>query len=442
MDRFLNNNLVLRIVAVILACILWFTVNAPQPSSSPGQSAFTAKDFPYAVQVTVAPDMMVTSIDHPTVVIEVKGSLVDTNSLPSQMMGVQVDADGRGLGPGTHTLVLKAANMPAVQYSIIPQAIQVTLEKKVTASKPVRIQVTGTPATGYQVGKVQPDVQTVQVSGVSSAVERVVAVTADISVQAAKTTVSHTLTLEPIDKNGRPVAGVEVDPVNVTTVVRIEPPQVAVKIMPEVVGTPAPGYAISGLGLTQSSVNVTAPPDVTANLSTMSLPVDVSRLSATQTLNIPIVPQAGWSRVQPNSVQVTVQVEKSAARTFKGVPVQVVNMPQGLSVSLGSTHTLDIRVSGPVSIVSQLRTSDLVAYIDASNLTTGSTSAPVSVSVPNWVSVTQLSQNRFPVSVTQAGANTTSNAAGNSTTGNASGNAAANAAGALNQTTTTSNQVQ
>ncbi len=436
MDRFLNNNLVLRIVAVILACILWFTVNAPQPASSSGQTALTAKDFPYAVQVSVASDMMVTSIDHPTVVIEVKGGLVDTNSLPSQMMGVQVDADARGLGPGRHTLVLKAVNMPAVQYSIIPQTIQVTLEKKVTASKPVRIHVTGTPATGYQIGQVQPDVQTVQVSGVSSAVERVVAVAANISVQSAKKTVSHTLTLEPIDQYGRPVAGVEVDPVNVTTVVRIEPPQVAVKLTPEVVGTPAPGYAISGLALTPSSVNVTAPPDVTANLNTVNLPVDVSRLNTTKTVSIPIVPQAGWSRVQPSKVQVTVKVEKSEARTFTGVPVQVVNVPQGLSVSLGSTRTLEIRVSGPVSIVSQLHTADLVAYIDASNLTTASTSAPVTVTVPNWVTVTQLSQNRLPVSVSQVGANnTTANATANTTA-----NAAANAAGAVNQTT--SNQAQ
>lgn len=427
MDRFFNNNLVLRIVAIVLACILWFTVNAPQTAQNPGQSASGVKDFPYAVHVNLPQDMMVTEIDHPTVVIEVKGNLVNTSSLPSAMMGVEVVADATGLSPGKHALTLKALNMPAAEYSIIPQTVNVTLEKKVTASKPVQIHVSGTPAKGYQVGQVQPDVDTVQVSGVSSAVSRVVAVTADISVKGAKTTVSHTLTLQPVDKNGNAVTGVEVDPINVTTVVHIEPPQVGINLTPEIFGTPAPGYAVSGISLAQASVNVTAPPDVTAKLTNINLPVDVSGLKSTTTLDVPIVPQAGWTHVDPGTVQVTVDIAKSASRTFTKVPLQVLNVPPGLTVTLGKPNTLDIRVSGPAPVISQLQTSDITAYIDASKLSTNDTSALVTVSVPDFVTVTQMSQTTVALSVQST--NVSNNAAGNQAgTNSAASNTASNSA--------------
>ena len=406
--------MVLRIVAVILACILWFTVNAPSPTSQAGQTAASVKDFPYAVQVNTQPDMMVTVIDHPTVVVEIRGGLLNNSSLPSEMMGVQVVADARGLGPGTHAVSLKAVGMPPVAYTILPQTVEVTLEKKVTASKPVQIHVTGTPAQGYQVAQVQPDVQAVQVSGVSSVVQRVAAVMADISVSGAKSTVSHTLTLEPVDKNGLPVSGVEVDPVNVTAVVRIEPPQMKVRLAPEVLGSPAPGYAVSGLSVGQQTVNVTASPDVTATLSQVTLPVDVSGLASTKTFTVPIVPGANWTQVVPSSVQVTVQISRSTARSFNGVPIQIRNIPQGATVTLSGTSNLDIRVSGPDSIISKLQTSNIMAYIDASGLTAGDTTADVHVSAPNWVTVTQLSQITVPVSVQSQG---TANNNNNTTVG-------------------------
>lgn len=424
MDKYLNNHIVLRIIAVVIACVLWLSINAPAPGSTSAQGATVAKDFPYEVHVNLSSDMMVSNLATSTVVIEIKSSIPDAASLPADMMGVEVVADARGLGPGPHTIPLKAQNMPPVRYSIIPTSITVTLTHKTTASKPVKVEVIGTAATGYQAGSPTTDVRTVEVSGASSAVSRVAAVTAQISVAGAKTTVSHTLTLAPVDKNGKPVAGVEVDPVNVTATVLVLPPEVSLKLVPEVVGNPASGYAVAGLALSPSSIAVSGTQESTNGLTTVTIPVDVQGLSSTQTVSVPVTRSFGWTKVTPDKVDVTVQVEASATRAFNKVQLQLENIPTGTQVTLGKVTSITVGVTGPKSLVSKLTTSDVIAYVDATGLTVRSTEAPVDVHVPQWIRVTQVSEATVPVTVTSNAPSGVDNstASGNSAgPGNASG---------------------
>lgn len=396
MDKFLKNNIVLRILAVVIACILWFTINVPANGSTPRQSV-NAKDFPYAVQVNLPSNMMVTDLTDPTAVVEVTGSILSDNSLPAEMMGVEVIADGRGLAPGKHVIPLKAQGMPPVQYTIVPSSITVTVATKSTVQKPVKVNVTGTPASGYEAGTATTTVPTVEVSGVSSAVNRVVAVTADISVAGAKTSVSHTLTLQPVDKYGKSVPGVQVDPVSVTVTVPVSPPQVSLQVVPEVVGQPAAGFAVAGVSVAPGSVSISGTPDSTANVSNLPLPVDVQNMRTTQSVQVSIPSRSDWTVVSPSQVQVTIKIEQSASVMESNIPLQVENVPSGMTVQLGNKKSVSVRVTGPKSIISKLKPSDIVAYVDASSLSSNSTSGPVGVALPQWVHVSQISDNEVPV---------------------------------------------
>lgn len=432
MDKFLNNIIVLRVIAIVIACVLWFSVNAPAPGSASAQAAAVGKDFPYAVHVELSPNTMVSNLAKSTVVIEVKSSTLDATSLPVDMMNVEVVADARGLGPGQHTVALKALNMPPVQYNILPSSITLTLTSKTTASKPIQVTVTGTPASGYQAGPATTDVSTAQVSGASSAVSRVAAVATKISVDGAKSTVSHTLTLGPVDKNGKPVPGVEVDPVNVTVTVPISPPEVSMQLSPEITGNAAPGYAVSGISVSPDSLAVFGTPKSTSGLTTLQVPVNVNGLRSTHTVTVPISLRSGWTKVKPEKVQVTVHVEPSEIRTFSKIPLHVEQIPTGLKVTAGPPAEVTVRVTGPQSLVANLTTSDVTAYVDASGLTTDSKQAPVDIHVPQWIQVTQVSQDAVPVTVSTAGANQSGGQSGNSAGSNKTGGQSGNSTDANN----------
>jgi YbbR domain-containing protein len=397
-DRFLKNSAVLRIIALILACTIWIGVNTPSNGGFGANTGLTER-FAYPVHVDVAPDMVVTQIDKPTVEVAVSGDTLLVTSLPSAMMSVVVNADARGLGPGKHVLQLTAANMPPVHYSIEPSSVTVDIEKKITAEKNVHVNLQGKPSSGYEAGAPVTDTQTVQVTGVSQSVQDVVAVQANVSLQGATKALTQVVNLLPVDQQGKAIAGVELSPATVTVTVPIQPPQVTANLVPQIVGSPATGFAIAGVDLSTNSVIVSGSPTVTSNLQNMNLPIDVTGFRATQIVHLKIPLHSGMTKVEPSMIDATVKIEQSAAKSFTGIPIQVQNVPKDKQVKLTGTKTVDVTVIGPASVVNGMNETDIQVFVDGSKLTANSTSAPVQVSLPDWVKASTLSNNTVAIQV-------------------------------------------
>lgn len=398
MDRFLRNSAVLRIIALVLSCMIWLGVNAPSNGGF-GVNTGVTERFAYPVHVNVAADMVVTQIDKPTVEVAVSGDTLLVTSLPAAMMSVVINADARGLGPGKHVLQLTAANMPPVHYSIEPSSITVDIESKITAEKNVQVHLQGKPSTGFAAGTPVADTQTVQVTGVSQSVQNVVAVQANVSLQGATKALTQVVNLLPVDKQGKAVAGVELSPATVTVTVPIQPPQVTVNLLPQVQGSPATGFAIAGVDLSPSSVIVSGSPTVTSNLQSMNLPIDVTGFRATKVVHLKIPQPSGITQLEPSTVDATVKIEQSAAKSFTAIPIQVQNVPKDTQVKLTDVQAVDVTVVGPASVVNGMKETDIQVFVDASKLNSNSTTAPVQVALPDWVKASTLSNNTVAVQV-------------------------------------------
>jgi YbbR domain-containing protein len=132
------------------------------------------------------------------------------------------------------------------------------------------------------------------------------------------------------------------------------------------------------------------------------LPIDVTGLRQTQNISVTVPNFPGVSSVVPNTVTAAITIAPSTVSSFSNIPVQIINAPKGKVVSIVQPTPLTIRVSGPASVISKLSSADLTAYADASNVTTTTTSLPVQVKLPNWVTVVQLSANTVGVHVTNS----------------------------------------
>lgn len=399
MDRFLQNNTVLRIIAVILSCIIWLTVNAPSSAPASSQNGTIQRQFSYQVQVQTAADMVATTVSNPMAIVTVNVDALTASSLSSQMQSVTVIANAKGLGSGPHTVSLEAANMPAYNYTISPSAVSIVLEHKTQSQRDVKINVQGYPAGGYMAGTPTTNTPVVQIRGSKELVESVSSVVADISIQGSKQGVTKSVQLIALNSAGQPVTGAQITPAAVEVTVPIEAPQMNAVLVPQVVGSVAPGYAVGGLTVNPSSVTIFGAPNNLPNSQNISLPVNVTGMRQTTTLHTQIPLGTGVTRTVPASAAITVTIEPSASKFLTGVPIQVEHVPTGHQVNLSGPGTVDVTVSGPKSVIDALTASSVTAYVDASTLTSASTSAPINLLLPDWVQVNQLSLDKVPVVV-------------------------------------------
>ncbi|WAH37431.1 CdaR family protein [Alicyclobacillus dauci] len=405
MDRFLRNNNVLRILALVLACIIWLAVHAPTDASASTpqqQSGMTlTQDYQFAIHVESGDDVVVASMDQSTATVKVTAGYLRIPSLPADMLKVQLVANAQGLGPGTQTLNIAAVGMPndVKRYTIVPQTVTVVLEKKVHVQKPIDVQVKGTPAQGYSLGSFKLNTESVDVSGANSLVQSVAQVVGTLDVTGMKDSGTKIVNLTPVDVHGNPVQNVDLAPSTISVDVPIQTSEEKVKLQPEVTGSPAPGYAVSGVTLDNQDVSEAglAQSDLPAN--GLNVPIDVTGLSQTKTLTVPVPLLQGMTKVTPDTVSATVTIEPSATVTLKQVPVSVQNQPKGKTVTLPDAPKVDVTLTGPQSVISKLSAKDIQAYVDASTLKPNQNQADVTIRVPKWVSVTDISQRTVAVQI-------------------------------------------
>lgn len=404
MDRFLENNTVLRIIALVLAVALWLGVHAPNNgTTAAGTSVGISQSFPKDIQVAAPSNMVVTSVKPAKGSVVVREDPQDVASLPAEMLGVSLVADAQGLAAGTHQVRVAAVNMPSLparSYSLSPAVITVTLAPKTTKSVAVAVHVTGSPEKSYTVGKPSTDVTAVQVSGAEKAVARVSKVVATVPVGGMNRTVTHVATLIPEDENGHKVTGVSLSPDTTTVTVPIDAPAVTAALDPQIVGMPAAGYAVAGVTVNPTTVQISGDLANDSSPLTVALPIDVTGFQSSRTLTVQVPLQHGVKRVNPGSVKVTVDIEQSLSRTFAKVPIQIERLQNGEQVKLTGPQTIQVTVAGPKSAVSQLTANQLTVYLDASTLTDNSHSASVQVLAPEWIQVSQVSSGQVPVTVT------------------------------------------
>lgn len=399
MDRLLLNNVFLRILALVLACVLWLSVDAPNAANTAG----ITEKFPFPVHIEAARNVVVTSISDATATVVVNGNITNMTSLPAQMLSVAVVANATGLTPGRHVVRLAAVNMPPVNYSIQPATVTVNLARVATVTRAVQIQMTGTAAEGYATAQPTTNVSTVTVRGAASEVSQVASVVAAVSVQDATSPVARLVTLIPVSADGKTITGVRLTPSAAMINVPVQAPKAMVGTVAQLSGNPKPGFAVSGIAIDPNLVMVFGQPSATTPAA-IEIPVDVTGLAKSQTLRVQIPVIAGVSKVRPGSVTVSVTIEQSLAKNVQNVPIQMENLAAGESVTINGVQTVSVTVSGPMSLVQPLSAADVGLYVDASRLHAGNNVAPVNVLLPDWVQATHLSRKVISVNVSVASA--------------------------------------
>lgn len=139
----------LKVLALFLACVVWFFVSAPRRERAT-ERAFAA---PLAI-ASLPRDLVITNQIPDTVSVRLRGRVSDLRALSSQNLEVTVDVSWVQAGEATITLRPQAINVPPDidVISIEPNKIRFHIEPLRQKIVRVRALLLGNPPAGYRVG--------------------------------------------------------------------------------------------------------------------------------------------------------------------------------------------------------------------------------------------------------------------------------------------------
>jgi hypothetical protein len=149
----------------------------------------------------------------------------------------------------------------------------------------------------------------------------------------------------------------------------------------------------------QTDVSLIGPKDDINFISMVNAEsLDLSNLKESKDIKLKIIPPGGENfSVEPNSVEVSVQIEKETARIFLGIPIAI----EGLKGRLTNLepNEAQIAVAGPESKLKALRPYEIKAKLDLADYGPGSHQVRAEIILPPGISLVKCEPAFFQVKI-------------------------------------------
>ncbi|MBC2183478.1 YbbR-like domain-containing protein [Listeria sp. FSL L7-0233] len=318
MDRILNNKWSIRIIALVLAAILFTSVNANNNNATSfSTTASSDSEVIENVPVKVYYDktnLYISGIPE-TVTVTLSGPRSIVQSAKAQQ-DFTVYADLKNASIGTQEVKLQVKDVSdRLKVKVSPATVTVNVQEKVTKKFSVDVELSKSViADGYQAGTPIIDPKKVSITGAKDTIEQIAYVKATLENDGKhKSEFTDKATVSVFDSNLNKL-DVEVNPQEVEVTVPVEKvgKSVPVKIKQE--GTPESDIEISSMTPDKSEVVVVGDDAVLEKIKEIEIPIDVSKIKADTVKEVTVPVPTGAKSVQPATIEVKIKtVKKSEA---------------------------------------------------------------------------------------------------------------------------------
>jgi YbbR domain-containing protein len=383
----LVDNLGTIILSLLLAFVVWI--------------AATLQDDPFTVKEFLS--IPITRIDQPpnTVIYDPIAERVNvTVRAPQSVMQNLKVTDFEAtmslakVEPGVRATVpitVTSDNDGVRIESVDPSRQTVLLEAISSLTLPVKLEVQGQVATGYQ--SVPPVISPseVTIQGPTPLLSEVVSVTGTIDLQGAKDNIVEQIAVTPVGADGQPVQGLQWTPdrvevrVGVRRKVGYKPD---VEVVPDLRGQPAPGYRLGSVTIEPSTVTLAGLPSVLDSLPGFVETMPISVTGATQNLTVRSLLTVPNNVVVVDVNYVTVMVEVLPIQSSKAMTgtVEIQGVGIGL-IATPSPANVDVILEGPDAVLAKLEPGDLQVVVNVFGLAPGVHRVAPDVVPPEGVTV-------------------------------------------------------
>lgn len=321
-----------------------------------------------------------------TVDITLIGSKTDLY-IAKQSPTSDVEIDLSGYREGTYKVDITYNNVSSLEYSVNPSFATVTIYPKVSKTKTLTIDILNQDNldSTLVVKDVTATVDEVVIKGAEYKINTVATVKALVDINNLVKQEIGTFTLKDVplkayDEQGN-VVDVQIVPSVVDAEVTIASPSkdVPIKVIPK--GSVAFGWAISAISTSETKVTVYGSNEILEKIEYLPLEVDVTNLQENKEYKVELTKPNGIKAISITNVNVNVSVTDEIKEKNLDVNIEFRNLKSGYSVQgvTADDILVTVNVKGAPSIIEDIESSDVSAYIDLSNYTEGTYEVDVNV---------------------------------------------------------------
>lgn len=301
--------------------------------------------------------------------------------------GVTVDLTG--LKPGQHKVTLKyTQQLKSIDYRLDPSTVTVTIYDKVSATKSLTYDVLHQDNldTKLNIDGVELDRSEVIVKGAEYKLDEVATVRALVDVDALPKQEAGEITLDDVplvayDTNGK-VVDVEIVPKTVTAKVSISSPSktVPIKVIPK--GELAFGKAIKSLSTNIDDVTVYGNNEAIDKIDSLEVEVDVTGLNKDKEYTVTLKRPNGITEISEKTITVKVSLDDSTTKEFDNISIATENLDSSkykVQALSEEDSKVTVVVTGSKSIIDNIDSSIIKAYVDLDGLGVGEHEVEVKV---------------------------------------------------------------
>ena len=414
----LTSNLGLKILAVLVACVIWvFVVNVDDPEKTQSFSDVKVEirnsdcfgvDKTFSVQEDT---------DKVRVWIKARESVL--NRLQSKDFKVVADMRNVTLGNAVpYTLECTNSAITKANWECEPASMKIKIENVVQESFGVEVDTTGDPQEGYDVGATSiEEGDTINIAGAESLVNIIHKVSMSVSVNGISSDKTVKGNIVVTDKNGTDFTQSQMDKLVFTTSsgdlikdgilnarINLWKVQQNVKVKVGTYGTPAPGYRVSEVKVTPETISISGEEETLnelngeLSLSDMISVDGVSESFASDNINLADYLKENYKDKlklksgTASTVSVRVIMEKMGTKKID-IPLSAITIkgrPTDLDMVLTPADKITIEVAAvDESSLADISQSDIKAVLDLTAYQkAGRHEVPVDITLPDGYELT------------------------------------------------------
>ena len=284
---------------------------------------------------------------------------------------------------------------------VSPATIAVRLERITSRTVVVQTKLANEPPKGSQAGLTSVSPKEVRVVGPESAVAQIAAVFATVRFGDVAINISDSAPAIPVDANGLPIDGLQVEPGVVVVNVPLLPTATTktVPVLWTLKGAVANGYWISNVTTDPVAVTVSGEQGAIAQLARIeTAAVDVTGLNANRTTRVALLLPDGVDLMQATDASVTVTVVPLAGTRPFYTAVQIQNLGAGLDATT-DPGSVTVIAAGPAPGLASLAADQVVVTVDAAGRGPGTYTLDVAVRLPSGITQQTVQPVRVTVTI-------------------------------------------
>ncbi|GMG96662.1 CdaR family protein [Tepidimicrobium xylanilyticum] len=387
-----NNDLTLKIFALIIAIILWsYVMSEVNP---PFENEFKNVNVEYINEAALERQgLVVMEPQKATIRVTISGRRSEVLKVSEKDIIAQVDLSGYSEGEQKVPVYVQVPDdVKIVDYS--PKEILFRFDKIIRKSSPVVVETQGKLAQGYVLATPEIKPESIYIQGPRTWVNLVAKAIAYVDVSNKAEDINTTVAVKIVDDEGNDVRGVTME----QSVVDVFIPVYQVKKVPIELQTEnqlPDNYEIVEININPSTIEIKGRKEDLAKVNLIKTkPIDINALIDNRNIPVELELPEGVSLLRPDEkVIITLNVDEKISRTFGYTleDVDIVNLDSNLIIDENDFNkTIMVTVEGMSSKINSLNKEDIDLTMDLKDLDEGTHRVNVDVSVEEGITVVTL----------------------------------------------------